>query len=402
MKIPLQLQTAFSQVRQIVRKLILPGLGPVAPEIFDEFARINLRRISLTSLLAMPVHLASFILFWLTVPDQPAEIVWRQSIMITHASLFIIMLTMALLANLPAWLQAGPAMRAMHYIMMVVIMAGGLLVVWFDQLVGDSIVVYILVCLLCGLLYLNSPRISFLYYSLGYLAFFIILGYSQAEPHRLLAARVNGLVAAAIGLGASVVMWRQNCLNAMQRKQISEQQDLLLLKNQELEKMAFLDPLTALPNRRYFDEVVKKEVAQIRRSARQSCLIILDVDHFKNVNDTFGHTTGDEVLCQMAKLLQNSLRQTDMIARFGGEEFIILLPDTQLASGGQVADKLRQQIENRIFRAEGHAIRITASFGVAQLRLPQRMPSNYYAECDKALYQAKQKGRNRVEIATPA
>jgi len=104
----------------------------------------------------------------------------------------------------------------------------------------------------------------------------------------------------------------------------------------------------------------------------------------------------------MARFLQDSLRQTDMIARFGGEEFIILLPDTQLASGGQVAEKLRQLIANRIFRAEGHAIRITASFGVAQLRLPQRMPSNYYAECDKALYQAKQKGRNRVEIATPA
>jgi len=402
MKTPQQLLTAFSQAHQVIRKLILPGLGPVSPDIINEFARINLRRVSLISLLAMPVHLSSFILFWLTVPDQPAEIIWRQSIMISHACFFIIMLSMALLANLPAWTVAGPAMKAVHHVLMILIMSGGLLIVWFDQLVGDSIIVYILVCLLCGVLFLTSPRNSLIFFAMSYLAFFILLGYSQSEPHQLLAARVNGLVATAIGLGVAVVMWRQNCLNTVQRKQISEQQELLLLKNQELEKMAFLDPLTALPNRRYFDEVVKKEVAQIRRSARQSCLIILDVDHFKNVNDTFGHTTGDDVLCQMAKLLQNSLRQTDMIARFGGEEFIILLPDTQLAAGGQVADKLRQLIENRIFRAEGHAIRITASFGVAQLRLPQRMPSNYYAECDKALYQAKQKGRNRVEIATPA
>lgn len=402
MKTPLQLQTTFSLARQAVRKLILPGLGPVSPDITDEIARINLRRVSLTSLLAMPVHLASFILFWMTVPDQSAEMIWRQSIMISHACFFFIMLTVALLANLPFWSKVSLAMKAVHHIMMILIMAGGLLIVRFDQLVGDSIIVYILVCLLCGVLFLTSPRISFIYFTLSYLAFFIILGYSQTEPHRLLAARVNGLVATAIGLGVAVVMWRQSCLNSVQRKQISEQQDLLLLKNQELEKMAFLDPLTALPNRRYFDEVVKKEVAQIRRSARQSCLIILDVDHFKNVNDTFGHTTGDEVLCQMAQLLQQSLRQTDMIARFGGEEFIILLPDTQLASGGQVADKLRQLIENHSFRAEGHAIRITASFGVALLRLPQRRQSNYYAECDKALYQAKQKGRNRVEIATPA
>lgn len=397
-----RLQSAFSQIQSAVRQLILPGIGPVTPEISNDFSRINLRRVSLTSLLAIPVHVVCFVQFWLTKPGNPVEAEWRQAIMTSHAFFFLFMLLMALLANLLPWKKAGIAMQAMHYGMISMIMAGGLLIVTIDQLVGDNITVYLLVCLLCGVLFLTPPLTALIYYALSYLAFFILVGLYQAEASRLLAARVNGLVAAAIGLAIAVVMWRYNYFHVIQGRQIAEQQNLLLVKNQELEKMAFLDPLTALPNRRFFDEIVKKEIAQVRRNAHVSCLLILDIDHFKNINDTYGHATGDEVLCQLAHLLQDSLRQSDVIARLGGEEFIVLLPETQLAAAVQVADKLRVTIERHIFLISGEKISLTASFGVAQLRLPQRSQFNYYSDCDKALYQAKQKGRNRVEIATPA
>lgn len=402
MKTGMQFKTAFIQVRQFIQRLILPGLGPIEPEILQEFSRVNLRRASLTSLLAMPVNIACVILFWLDRPVDPTAAAWRQAIIISHLCFLAAMLAVALLTNLLPWKKPGIAMRAMHLGMISFIMAGGLVVVTIDQMVGVNITAYILVCLLCGMLFLTPPLTAFIFYLLSYTAFYILMGISQNDASQLLTARANGLVAAAIGLASAMVMWRYSYLNSVQSRQISEQQILLQTKNQELEKMAFLDPLTTLPNRRFFDEIIKKEIAVIRRSSRVSCLLILDIDHFKTVNDLYGHSAGDIVLCQLAGILQASLRQSDVIARLGGEEFIIMLPDTQLAPTAQVADKLRQIIENHSFEIDGAKIRLTASFGVAQLRLPQRSPFNYYSECDKALYQAKQKGRNRVEIAIPA
>ena len=122
-----------------------------------------------------------------------------------------------------------------------------------------------------------------------------------------------------MGFSLSLINWRNFRLTEQQREQIESQQAIL-------EKMAYQDPLTGLPNRRFLDLVVQAELKRMGRNGRQSCLIMFDIDDFKRVNDTYGHPVGDGVLCEMAKLLQKSMRGSDILVRLGGEEFILLVP----------------------------------------------------------------------------
>ena len=129
-------------------------------------------------------------------------------------------------------------------------------------------------------------------------------------------------------------------------------------------------------------------------------MIMLDIDHFKQVNDTYGHPTGDSLLVGLATMMARTLRSGDVVARFGGEEFAILLPDTALPEGLNVAERLREAIEQYPFSVGGQPVRVTASLGVAPL-LPERNDAfnACYRAADNALYQAKNDGRNCVRFA---
>jgi diguanylate cyclase (GGDEF)-like protein len=131
------------------------------------------------------------------------------------------------------------------------------------------------------------------------------------------------------------------------------------------------------------------------------CLLMLDVDHFKYVNDTYGHLSGDRVLRQMAKTLAERTRAQDQVGRFGGEEFLVIVPDTDVDGALTLAETLRTSIENVAFvTEEGKAINVTVSIGVSQLRASDaQQPEKLIASADQALYRAKLGGRNRVEAA---
>jgi diguanylate cyclase (GGDEF)-like protein len=163
--------------------------------------------------------------------------------------------------------------------------------------------------------------------------------------------------------------------------------------------MAFTDSLTGLPNRRYFDQAVARELAAIARGGPSAGVIEFDLDFFKEINDSRGHAAGDEVLRQIASLVSGTIRKADMFARYGGEEFILLLPGTSLPGATATAEKLRKQIEARAFKADEEEIRLTASFGVAELNTDPAI--SCYRSVDRALYRAKQQGRNRVEVMAP-
>ncbi|EWH11170.1 hypothetical protein DS2_04915 [Catenovulum agarivorans DS-2] len=169
-------------------------------------------------------------------------------------------------------------------------------------------------------------------------------------------------------------------------------------KNQELERLNTLDALTGVRNRRYFDQRITAELRRARREQTELGLIMLDIDHFKSINDEYGHLVGDLVIQHIASLCKKLLpRSTDALCRYGGEEFAVILPNTPLQGGLQVADNLCQQIEQSVCHADGHQISVTASFGVhVQLVAQNNQASDLIALADKALYQAKQTGRNRV------
>lgn len=166
----------------------------------------------------------------------------------------------------------------------------------------------------------------------------------------------------------------------------------LAFKNQLLENLSVTDRLTGLYNRRKLDEVLAQECERARRTQSPMAVIIVDVDNFKSVNDTYGHQVGDRVLVEIAGIIQKSVRIVDSVARWGGEEFMILCPDTNLVGACTVAENIRAAIGNHDFPVVGGK---TSCFGVAEYR-PDETPEAVVRRADEALYRAKSGGRNRV------
>jgi len=173
-------------------------------------------------------------------------------------------------------------------------------------------------------------------------------------------------------------------------KDITEQK----LAEQELRERAEKDYLTGVFNRRAFFEILETEVARARRYERPLSLVMLDIDHFKKINDTYGHAVGDEVLKATARILQQSVRLSDVLARIGGEEFVILVPETTLQHTLDLAEKVRRAIESSSLLPNEE--KVTISFGVAELDSTATI-DELMIRVDEALYQAKANGRNRVE-----
>lgn len=177
--------------------------------------------------------------------------------------------------------------------------------------------------------------------------------------------------------------------------------DVTLHKQQQeaLSHLARTDSLTELPNRRYFMERLNEELHRCRRHKEEAALIMLDIDHFKLVNDTWGHAVGDEVLQELARRTQNCLRVTDLAGRLGGEEFSILLPGTDKQGGMVFAERLRRSIAETPFATASGLLNITISLGVSRLTTSDHIPDEPLLRADQALYHAKGSGRNRTEAA---
>ncbi|MBI3444522.1 MAG: GGDEF domain-containing protein [Magnetospirillum sp.] len=177
------------------------------------------------------------------------------------------------------------------------------------------------------------------------------------------------------------------------QNELSEAYALLALKSVELEKASITDALTGLFNRRRLDDAFAHELDRAQRYGLPVSIIITDVDHFKSVNDTYGHHVGDLVLQLIAERLRHGVRAVDTVGRWGGEEFLVICPDTDQEGARALAEKLRASIGQTDFPTLGSA---TSSFGIAQYRDGESF-KDVVARADTALYRAKIGGRNRVE-----
>ncbi|MBT8079745.1 MAG: GGDEF domain-containing protein [Gammaproteobacteria bacterium] len=165
---------------------------------------------------------------------------------------------------------------------------------------------------------------------------------------------------------------------------------------EQLLELAATDPLTGLYNRRHVFENLRQELKRFSRYGERFALILIDADHFKEVNDTYGHTVGDATLCWIAKTCQKSVRETDTVGRFGGEEFIILLPHTTVDSAEIVAERIRLAMHNADDESRGNAADVTLSLGVAEVGPDTATFDSILKAADEALYEAKRNGRDKV------
>jgi diguanylate cyclase (GGDEF)-like protein len=190
-------------------------------------------------------------------------------------------------------------------------------------------------------------------------------------------------------------------------KELVAKEDELQQANEDLRLLAISDPLTGLNNRRHFFELAEAEIGRALRYSRPLALMMFDIDFFKHVNDTYGHTAGDAVLKMVADAASMTMRSTDISARYGGEEFVVLLPETEVGVAASAAERLRERIETATVQVGEQPIKVTASFGVnghlarAASEAPEKVLLDFVDKADQALYAAKDAGRNRVAVCRP-
>jgi diguanylate cyclase (GGDEF)-like protein len=164
----------------------------------------------------------------------------------------------------------------------------------------------------------------------------------------------------------------------------------------EIYRMTTVDGLTQVFNRRYFEDAIERELSRSRRYTRPLALVMIDIDHFKKINDGYGHLAGDAVLKDVAGVIRSRTRREDVLARYGGEEFALLLPEIDVKGATQLAEKLRKLVEKHTFTFDGETIPVTLSAGVAVVLKKSEDSQELIRRADEKLYEAKSAGRNRV------
>lgn len=361
--------------------------------VYPVSVRLNLNRTIYCSLISIPLNIVNLIMLSLRTPVNETEAAWRQGVILGNSGMLLSMVVFLLAAmRLRQTGRQRPVFTlSVLQVLALFVVAGAITAA--DQLITTNITPFVLACLAAGALFIFRPIASAVIFTAGF-AVFVILIDRSVNPDVLLTNRINALAAAGLGFVLSLASWRHLIVELRQRREIERQSAELERVNKELKSMAFTDSLTGLPNRRYFDQAMERTLAIIARGGKPASIIEFDLDFFKNVNDTLGHTAGDEILRQIAALAGETTRKADLLARYGGEEFILLLPETPLDGAVTVAENLRRRIASHTFRAGGWEITLTGSFGVAEIR--SDTGENFYRAVDRALYRAKQKGRNRI------
>jgi diguanylate cyclase (GGDEF)-like protein len=183
------------------------------------------------------------------------------------------------------------------------------------------------------------------------------------------------------------------------REELASINETLRQKNVELHEISITDSLTRLYNRKHLMETLDREVTRSERYSHPFSLLIIDIDHFKKYNDTYGHLAGDEVLRRLASVFKETIRSSDYAARYGGEEFIIILPEISPEQGVEAAERIRRKVGEQRFEGDGEAIEVTISVGVASYPENGKDAETVIRNADEALYEAKKLGRNQVILA---
>lgn len=371
--------------------------------VINDVAAVNVRRTFYFAVVAMLVNIISMFIFGKDISSgDEIENKWHMEIVICHLIIFVIM---AVLASISFILKKNKkensALCMFQYVTIAVPLIFGTVFVYVDQAVTTNITPILIACCITGGVFLIRPFIAVITYVTTAFVFFYILGLAQMNQAVLLSNRINGIACIGVGFCLSLIFWKASVSNILQKRHIIKQQFELTQKNQELELLAFHDSMTCLYSRRKLEELLENEITRLYLSGHESCIIIMDIDNFKNINDNYGHPAGDMVIKRVASILLENVRDSDYIARWGGDEFLILLPHASLSRGRLVAEKLRKIIENETLFFNGIETQLTSSFGITNISGDKNDSlKRAYANADKALYLAKEKGKNCIEVVS--
>jgi diguanylate cyclase (GGDEF)-like protein len=362
-----------------------------------EATMATLRRYAKAVYLLVPLHLilAGGYFFYQAPPDQPELKDWAhakwliQIAMVGLAVVFGIVVSAFVRSNARA---SNKAVALQSFLCMTYI-SFGVLDAIVDYRVGLGIVTYTVITVAMGALSLMRPIFALLIFGISNVIFTVLLLQQEVNPVLLPGILGQIWVATAMSLGVSLAVWLQYSNLILLRRQ-------LVIKQDELSNLADRDGLTGLYNRRAFTQKAQAELDRAQRMPLGIGLLMVDLDFFKKINDQYGHPAGDEVLKQVAAILGAGVRDMDIVGRLGGEEFIVMLPNTDHEGAMVAANHLCSAIKATPLSVNGLQLPVTASLGVTTMGPGQSVVlDDLYAAADKALYVAKQSGRDRVEYA---
>lgn len=390
---------APARPRRLLTWLEPPGSAEVA--VRRAAAHQNTRRTVWLTLAVLALNLVHVAIFALAEPTTPLEARWQAGIVWAHGSMAALAAATAALALRARDRDGAPVQRALGVVVTAIALAFTIALAIIDQWVTPSITPFLIGAVVSGTVFLVRPLFAGAVFAVAFVAFWALLPLTQDDPTLLLTNRVNGLTAVVLGLLLSTLWWRKHVASVLLERENAAQQQELREKQAELRYLASRDALTGLFNRHEFTRLVAAELARARRYETPTCLVVFDLDEFKHVNDAHGHPVGDAVLVHVARVVDATVRASDLVARIGGEEFVVLLPQTGGDAGRELAERLRAALATTPLPHAGHAITVTASFGVA-CAAPGVDASfdGLYSAADKALYGAKRAGRDRVHVAT--
>jgi diguanylate cyclase (GGDEF)-like protein len=364
--------------------------------------RRNLHVLGVGAWVLLALNLLHVLVFSLLQFDLPQQIAWAHHIAMAHAVMAVLIGSVGWMARRAQALpDVGGLGRWLPKVASLAVLLWAVVLTRMDQAIGSGISAFINASLAIGMVFLLRPRTVLLLQLSAWLALAVLLHGTTDDPARLTTLRMNAATACALAMLVSTLLWRRYVQAELLQRALADTNRQLEQQRAELETLATRDPLTGLFNRREFVHRAQQALAQAQRHDQALAVLMVDLDHFKSINDRFGHPVGDEVLRQVTYLMLQSVRQTDCLARLGGEEFALLLPCTPASNALHLADKLRQKLADTPVAPLGEPI--TASLGLSCLTTGKPLTLDTLLQrADQALYRAKDLGRNRTEVWTDA
>lgn len=365
-------------------------------QVWPSALRRNLQVIGVAAWVMVALNVLHVVVFGLLRFEDPGRDAWARQVTAAHGAMACLMVIVGGIAwrlnrqgEIPRWAHGLPALLA------VVVLAWSIGLTVVDQAVSAHISPFINASVGVAIVLLLRPRTAVVLYSVAWASLAWAVGLTTSDAALQTTQRMNAASASALALLVSVLFWRHFVRAELLQRSLQASNELLQAQRAELERLATRDPLTGLLNRRAFVQRAELELERARRQGTPVAVLMVDLDHFKSINDRHGHGMGDEVLRQAAQRLEQVVRRTDCVARYGGEEFVLLLPDTPADSALQLADKLHHSLAQLVL--PGLDMAVTVSIGVAtvQGKAPATL-EDWLHRADQALYQAKREGRNRT------